>query len=54
MYSLNFWYINEDHKITLLELKIVLTHVYTKILLYRERAWNNSSRTKNRTNTCIG
>ena len=41
MYTLKFWYIDIDHKITVRELKMVLTHVYTNILLYRQRAWIN-------------
>ena len=32
MYTIKFWYIDKDHEITVRELKIVITHVYTKIL----------------------
>ena len=53
MYTPKFCYIDKDHGITVRELKIVLTHVYNKILIYWQRSWNNSSRTKNRNNTCI-
>ena len=34
MYTPKFCYIEKEPEITVLELKIVLTHVYTKILLY--------------------
>ena len=53
MYTPKFCYIDKDHGITVRELKMVLTHVYNKILIYWQRSWNNSSRTKNRNNTCI-
>ena len=46
MYTIKFWYIDKDHEITVRELKIVITHVYAKILLYWQRAWNNNSRAK--------
>ena len=34
MYTPKFCYIDKDHGITVRELKMVLTHVYNKILIY--------------------
>ena len=34
MYTPKFCYIGKDHEITVRELKIVVTHVYVKFLLY--------------------
>ena len=38
MYTSKFYYIDKGPEITVRELKIVRTHVYTKILLYWQRS----------------
>ena len=38
MYTPKFCYIEKEPEITVRELKIVRTHVYTKILLYWQRS----------------
>ena len=38
MYTPKFYYIDKEAEITVRELKIVRTHVYTKILLYWQRS----------------